>query len=283
MKTNNYINKGKALLLCTICILLSACTKDMLEQDNLKDTPIAIASANVTGLATRTITNNKLSGTTGEPAEMSVWILSDTEKYNAHNMKWSHNGETWNSNSTALYEGKNKQQICAIYPYSANANIDNGITVNAEEQTDYLVASLSQIGENPVNLTMTHALAKLVLQPTFGSEIADNEIKSVEVQNMYSSGTLNIKDNTWSNLSTADKTLSMTNKEVLVIPMPNCTTFPIVITMSDGRIFKANVSLANHNNAIEAGTQYTLKVKIGQDKVENTDTKASAWGIYRNN
>lgn len=262
---NNYINKGKIFLLIAICTILSACSKeDIFERDNQKDTPISITSADVTGLTTRAIANNQLVGTSENPATMSVWIESDTQKYNYANIKWYHNGEIWSSNSQALYEGAGKQHICALYPYSQDASIKNGITINAEDQTDYLVAKRSSISGNTINITMTHALAKLVLQPTFGSEITDTEIKCIEVQNMYASGILNIAENTWSNLSAADKTLQMTNNEVLVIPMPNCTTFPIVITMSDGRMFKANVSLSGNDNTIEAGTQYTLKVKIGQ-------------------
>lgn len=281
METNiNKINKVAAFLLSAMCILLSACSQgELFEQDSSKDSCITIASAAVTDLTTRAITDDKLEGTNAEPAEISVWIQSDSENYNAHNMKWTNDGSAWRSGSPVLFQGANKQQICAIYPYTSNATIENGITIIAQDQTDYLVAIQTEIKENPVNLTMTHALAKLVLQPAFSSEMEGVEIKSVEVQNMYSSGTLKITDNTWSGLSEKNKTLEMTDNEVLVIPMSNCTSFPLVITMENGRMFKADIPLSHNGNALEAGTKYTIKLLIGGEKVKSSAVTASLMEI----
>ena len=261
---------GRLFLLPAICILLSNCTQgELFEHDSTKDSCIIISCAGVTEMATRAIINNKLAGTEAEHAEMSVWIESANEKYNAENIKWSHNGKNWISATPVLFQGANKQQICAIYPYSVNADMENGITIKAEAQTDYLIAKKTNIGQNPVNLTMTHALAKLVLQPTFGNEMEGIGIKSVEVQNMYASGTLKITDNTWSSLGEKNKTLAMTDNEVLVIPMSNCTSFPLVITMENGRKFKADIPLSNNGNALEAGIKYTIKLQIGANNVKS--------------
>ena len=266
---------GRLFLLPAICILLSNCTQgELFEQDSTKDSCIIISCAGVTEMSTRAIINNKLAGTEAEHAEMSVWIESATEKYNAENIKWSHNGKNWISATPVLFQGATKQQICAIYPYSVNADMENGITIKAEDQTDYLIAKKTNIGQNPVNLTMTHALAKLVLQPTFGNEMEGIGIKSVEVQNMYASGTLKITDNTWSSLGEKNKTLAMTDNEVLVIPMSNCTSFPLVITMENGRKFKADIPLSNNGNALEAGIKYTIKLQIGANNVKSSSVTA---------
>lgn len=269
MKTKKYISIRVAFFLQTLCFLLSACTQGELLEQESKDTRISIASAGVTDPVTRSITDNKLAGSTTDPVEIGVWIQSDSERYNAHNMKWSHNGESWKSESSALFQGNGKQQICAIYPYTGNATIETGVTVMAEEQTDYLVAANTEIHNNPVYLTMKHALAKLVLQPTFGEEMTGTGIRLVEVQNMYAYGTLKISDNTWSGLGAKEKTLAMTDNEVLVIPMENCPSFPIVVTMENGQMFKANVSLANIGNALEAGNKYIIKLHIGGNKVKS--------------
>ena len=274
---------GSAILvLSAFCFLLSSCSQDeVFEQDSLKDTPITIASAGVAELTTRVITEGQLIGRMEEPVAISVWVEGSADKYNANNVEWVHNGADWYSNSTVLYEGENKQKICALSPYVDGASAE-GVTITADGVTDYLVASQTLITSNPVNICMSHALAKLVLNPTLGTEVAGDNIATVEVQNMYTQGTLNIKENSWSDQGEASATLSMNkvngNYEVLVIPMPSCQSFPIVITMESGRVFSANISLANVDNKLEGGTQYTIKLQIGHDTVTIGDISAASWG-----
>ena len=166
-------------------------------------------------------------------------------------------------------------------PYVNGASAE-GVTITADGVTDYLVASQTSITSNPVNICMSHALAKLVLNPTLGTEVTGDNIATVEVQNMYTQGTLNIKENSWSDQGEATATLSMNkvngNYEVLVIPMPSRQSFPIVITMESGRTFSANISLANLGNKLEGGTQYTINLQIGHDTVTIGDISAASWG-----
>jgi hypothetical protein len=175
-----------------------------------------------------------------------------------------------------LYEGENKQKICALSPYVDGASAE-GVTITADGTTDYLVASQTLITSNPVNIIMSHALAKLVLNPTLGTEVTGDNIATVEVQNMYTQGTLNVEVNNWTNC-TGTTAFTMTNNEVLVVPMEGCESFPIVITMESGRVFSANISLANVDNKLEGGTQYTIKLQIGHDTVTIGDISAASWG-----
>ena len=261
-----------------IAALALACDKnnDDFTVDNLKDTPLTIASAGVAELTTRAITEGQLVGRMEEPVAMSVWIEGSAEKYNANNVEWVHDGTDWYSNSTVLYEGENKQKICALSPYVENASAE-GVTITADGTTDYLVASQTLITSNPVNICMSHALVKLVLNPTLGTEVTGDNIATVEVQNMYTQGTLNVEVNNWTNC-TGTTAFTMTNNEVLVVPMEECQSFPIVITMSSGRVFSANISLANVDNKLEGGTQYTIKLQIGHDSVTIGDISAASWG-----
>ena len=273
----NCFFSGAILVLSAFSFLLSSCSQDeVFEQDSLKDTPIAIASAGVAELTTRAITEGQLIGRKEEPVAMSVWVEGSAEKYNANNVEWVHNGTDWYSNSTVLYEGENKQKICALSPYVENASAD-GVTITADGVTDYLVASQTLITSNPVNINMSHALAKLVLNPTLGTEVTGDNIATVEVQNMYTQGTLNVEVNNWTNC-TGTTAFTMTNNEVLVVPMEECQSFPIVITMESGRVFSANISLANVDNKLEGGTQYTIKLQIGHDTVRIGDIRAASWG-----
>ena len=270
--------KTKIFAMAIAALALAACDKnnDDFTVDNLKDTPLTIASAGVAELTTRAITEGQLVGRMEEPVAMSVWIEGSAEKYNANNVEWVHDGTDWYSNSTVLYEGENKQKICALSPYVENASAE-GVTITADGTTDYMVASQTLITSNPVNICMSHALVKLVLNPTLGTEVTGDNIATVEVQNMYTQGTLNVEENNWTNC-TGTTAFTMTNNEVLVVPMEECQSFPIVITMSSGRVFSANISLANVDNKLEGGTQYTIKLQIGHDPMTIGDISAASWG-----
>ena len=278
MKTNIKNTLGKASFIFALSsFLFISCDQQEVESfDSQKDTPITIASASVAELTTRAITEGHLIGSMDENVSISVWVEGSAEKYNANNVEWVHNGTDWNSNSTVLYEGENKQKICALSPYVENASAD-GVTITADGVTDYLVASQTLITSNPVNINMSHALAKLVLNPTLGTEVTGDNIATVEVQNMYTQGTLNVEVNNWTNC-TGTTAFTMTNNEVLVVPMEGCESFPIVITMESGRVFSANISLANVDNKLEGGIQYTIKLQIGHDTVIIGDISAASWG-----
>ena len=281
MKTSRF------LTFAAVATMFAACSNENIPADETKDTPITIASADVAELSTRVITDDKLVGITdGESATMSVFITGGSEtKYNATNAKWEHNGTSWDSETDVLFEGASSQQ--KIYAYSPFFFDSTGsIAVDASEQTDWLVATATGLTSSAVNLTMTHALTKLVLVPTLGTELTSQTITSVEVGGMYASGTLNVSDNSWSDLLEANTTLAMANNELLVIPMAQCTSFPIVITMSDGRKFKATIDcpVISPEDAEEKvyglapGTQYNIKLQIGQDKVTLGEITASPWG-----
>ena len=273
--------RTKFLAFAATALMLASCSNDevLTPQDDLKDTPLTIASAGVAELTTRAIINGQLEGRMEEPVTMSVWVEGSAEKYNANNVEWVHDGgNDWYSNSTVLYEGENQQKIYALYPYCEGATEDGKIAINATEQADYLIATQNLIDENPIHLTMRHAFAKLSLMPTFGTEAGGLEIVSIEVKNMYASGTLNIKENTWTYPGEATATLAMTNHEVLVIPMEECESFPIVITMNDGRVFKATISLAAVDNELKFNSQYNISLQIGQDKVTVGEITAASWG-----
>ena len=292
MKTNINNTLGKASFIFALSsFLFISCDQQEIESfDSQKDTPITIASASVAELTTRVITEEgHLIGSVDDNASMSVFVTGGSNaKYNADNVKWVHDGECWRANSQTLFEGTNsEQEICALSPYREDATLEDGVTITADGVTDYLVAASTPVTSNSVSLTMTHALTKLVLQPTFGNELTNTNIAKVEVGGMYASGKLNISYNTWSELSEANSTLEMDNKELLVIPMSGCTSFPIVITMEDDRVFKTNINCPVISPAgaevtvygLAAGTQYTISLQIGQDKVTLGDITAASWGV----
>ena len=264
----------------TLSTFISCSEQEIEPAGSMKDAPITIASAGVAELTTRVITDdNKLEGIMNEEsAHMGVFVTGGSaDKYNATNMHWQHDGDHWDCTKTVLFEGvSSTQKIYAYSPFFFDST--GSIAVNASEQTDWLVASATDLRSSVVNLTMTHALTKLVLKPTLGTELTSQTITSVKVEGMYASGTLNVSDNTWSDLPEANTILAMANNELLVIPMESCTSLPIVITMDDARVFKTTINLATVGNKLEAGTQYNIALQVGQDKVTLGDITASPWG-----
>ncbi len=261
-----------ALTLTVSCVLWNT-TKVHAQELTIDNTNVQ------TFAGARAITNDKLVGTADNPATMSVFVIGGSrDKYNANNMKWEDKGDGWQSTGAAsvfLAGGNSVQQIYACAPYTTDAE-DGKITVTASEQTDWLVATSIGLSSNLVNLTMTHALSKLVIRPTFGTEVTNQTITSIEVKDMYASGTLKISDNTWSNLG-ATTNLKMENNELLVIPMENCSSFEVVITMEDSRVFTTTVSLAGVSNKLAAGTQYNIGLQVGQDRVTLGGITAEDW------
>ena len=240
---------------------------------------LEINNTNVQTFAgSRAIENGKLVGAADAPAEIGIFITDGSaDKYNATNVKWTHDGTSWTADSSILFEGADSnQKISAYYPYAENVTAGS-VTVTASEQTDWLVAPATDLTSSNVNLNMTHALTKLVINPsTFGSEVDNTSIAKIEVGGMYASGDLNIADNSWSNLSSPNATLEMKNNELLVIPMASCTSFDVVITMEDNRVFTTTVTCPD--GKLEAGTQYNIKLKIGQDVVVLGGITATPWG-----
>ena len=104
--------KTKIFAMAIAALALAACDKnnDDFTVDNLKDTPLTIASAGVAELTTRAITEGQLVGSVDENVSISVWVEGSAEKFNANNVEWVHDGTDWYSNSTVLYEGEDKHK-----------------------------------------------------------------------------------------------------------------------------------------------------------------------------
>ena len=132
--------KTKIFAMAIAALALAACdnNNDDFTVDNLKDTPLAIASASVAELTTRVITEEgHLIGAVDENASMSVFVTGGSNaKYNADNVKWVHDGECWRANSQTLFEGTNsKQKICALSPYREDATLEDGVNITADGVT----------------------------------------------------------------------------------------------------------------------------------------------------
>ena len=259
-----------ALVLTVSCVMWNT-TKVHAQELEINNTSVQ------TFAGSRAIENGKLVGAADASVDIGIFVTNGSaDKYNATNVKWTNNGSGWTGANRSLYEGvRSNQKISAYYPYVEGST--GSVTVTASEQKDWLVATATDLTSSVVELNMTHALTKLVINPsTFGSEVDNTSIAKIEVGGMYASGDLKISDNSWSNLSSANATLEMKNNELLVIPMASCTSFDVVITMEDNRVFTTTVTCPN--GRLEAGTQYNISLLVGQDKVTIGSITAMPWG-----
>ena len=289
-----------ALVLTLSCVFYNT-TKVHAQELEIKNTSIQTFAGG------GAVDNGKLVGVDGNPAEIGVFVTGGSEdKYNAFNVKWTHDGTNWTSDSPILYEGENSQQkIYAMYPYDEEYSADKstgGYAISIEpnqkdnQQIDYLYSDPLTVVGDDVSLTMNHLLTKLVLNVELGTEVEEGDkIAKVEVKEMYEQSYWWAEDDTWYHMS-AKTTISMkqnsdTSFEALVLPIcgcndnDSCTSFPIVITMESGKVFKTDIMCPavkmvddHYVYGLAQGWQYNINLQVGQDVVVLEGITAAPWG-----
>lgn len=238
--------KTKYLAYAVAAIILASCSndEDFGPQDNLKDTPITIASAGVAELSTRAISDdNALVG--GNPT-LGLYVYDAQEKYKADHELYTYNNSSgvkkWEFDRTGskdkdqmLFNGSSFDWI-AYSPYSITAG---ATTHNLYDATTFSVPTDGNYGGGPeestyyappsvdgsqydllwgkgtstsatLNLALNHVLTKITVNITaLGSEIADGTtISSIKIGGSIPTGTLNL-------------TGATTAAEVVTIPAEN--------------------------------------------------------------
>lgn len=269
-----------ALVLTVSCVLWNTTKVHALE----------ITGANTEGytvLGGGTLADGKLTDAT-----IGVYVTGGSaDKYNGANIKWTHDGSRWDSDTDVLYEGANSQQkISAYYPYIENYT-SGGVSFNltAEQSADtmkaddLLYAAATELSNARTDINFTHLMTKLNVEVTsLGSEVEDgDEINKVEISDLAKAATFYPENGTL----TADNELTGstvaynngTTYEALVFPT-ECSFVTVKVTMNSGKVFTTTVDLATVDNQLESGVQYNIKFQVGQDKVTIGSITASPWG-----
>lgn len=268
-----------ALVLTVSCVMMNATKAHALE----------ITGANTEGytiLGGGTLADGKLTN-----ASIGVYVTGGSaDKYNGTNIQWTHDGSRWDSETDVLYEGANSQQkISAYYPYIENYT-SGGVTfdLTAEQSADtmkaddLLYAAATKLSNARTDINFTHLMTKLNVEVTsLGSEVEDgDEIKKVEISDLAQTATFYPENGTL----TADTELNGstvaynngTTYEALVFPTA-CSSVTVKVTMNSGKVFTTTVDLATVDNKLEAGTQYNIKLQVGQDVVTIGGITAESW------
>jgi hypothetical protein len=176
------------------------------------------------------------------------------------------------------YDGKNSnQQIGAYAPYSEAVTDGNklAIILPADQSealaTDYLYAAYSAMSSNEVSFTLNHLLAKVAVKVSWGKEYVENPVKKIQLLGMYNKATWTVPGSAldFDTSSTADNTPMKTDNayEALVLPYNYTHDVTLAITTTDHRYFEAAVQPTAEIPLFEGGCGYTVKVKVGKDKV----------------
>lgn len=229
----------------------------------------------------------------------------DDSKFVADCEKWTYTDGKWQFDKTGtdteqlLWKGGNAEvEWIATYPYRGHqySHITDASIGGMEEQVpadqtdkakwngfDVLWAS-GTTTDGSLDINFKHLYTKFSVNLTYGMEVADGvTVKSVTIGGTYIVRHFNYATATWGEtmlditdinalgLDTATNGYDATY-EALIIPQ---TAAPkITIEMSDGRIFATTLT----EQEFVSGTQYNIKLKIGQDVVVLGGITATPWG-----
>ena len=229
----------------------------------------------------------------------------DDSKFVADCEKWTYTDGKWQFDKTGtdteqlLWKGGNAEvEWIATYPYRGHqySHITDASIGGMEEQVpadqtdkakwngfDVLWAS-GTTTDGSLDINFKHLYTKFSVNLTYGTEVADGvTVKSVTIGGTYIVRHFNYATATWGEtmlditdinalgLDTATNGYDATY-EALILPQ---TAAPkITIEMSDGRIFATTLT----EQEFVSGTQYNIKLKIGQDVVVLGGITATPWG-----
>ena len=295
----------KYFAMAAAALALVACDKNNADLgiDNTKDTPITILSAGVADLSTRagtpagTLTSGSLSFFFNNDSEDNARYVADCEKWTYKNGKWQFD-ETGTDKQQLLWKCAGNAIPCiATYPYCddkySHITGDHGgmlenVPTDQTDETKWtefdILWATGTATSSSIDIEFKHLYTKFSVNLTSGTEVdATQTIESVTVGGTYIVRHFNYATATWGEtmlditdinalgLDTATNGYDATY-EALIIPQ---TAAPkITIEMSDGRIFATTLT----EQEFVSGTQYNIKLKIGQDVVVLGGITATPWG-----
>ena len=297
----------------TILVLLTlgfaACSQeDIVPKDDLKDTPITIQSAGVAELSTRagtpsgTLTSGSLSFFSNNESEDEVKYVADNEKWTYTDGEWQFDA-AGSDTQQLLWKGTGNQiSWFATYPYRdyqysvLKDGMQESVPVDQTDGTKWaeydLLWAAGTATSNSVNVEFKHLFTKFSLNLTYGTEVDPAlTVKAVAVGKVYvvrvfQYGTLTwgaVRDGTTDVKALALETPNYIDAnepskgtynasfEALIVPQ---TAAPVLtIEMNDGSVFATTLTQQD----FQSGYHYSIKLKVGKDKVELGGITADAW------
>lgn len=233
--------------------------------------------------------------------EIGSCIITGDQRYESYwNKRISYNGSSWQLPYEMEIPSSSTLTMYAYAPYTGELLYENYNNIRVWVATykyngiDYLYGSSSSINDKntTANITMKHALAKVVFQVQKGesntkedvvTELILNEKEGAKI--LPTSGYLNIvtgKINPnsysyseplrWSTQVNIDKEKPK-NLEVLTLPTTGPGDLSLSLRMSDEHTYRAYIP----TDGWKAGTQYTYPVIVNETELVIGEVKVEQW------
>lgn len=198
----------------------------------------------------------------------------------------SSSGTGWQPTDVTWPGASYKATFYAIAPADAvTPSADAGgptftytVPQSASEQKDLLVSKCENVscdGKSAPTLTFNHALAAIKFAQ--GTITPYTSITKVEITGVYSNGTYNMNNDSWTTTTTStdNYSISFTDDVLFLLPQTLPSGAQLKVTLSDGSTTKVLTSDLS-NKEWKKGNQYTYKLSYekitGTFKIEVTQT-----------
>ena len=293
--------KKNYLAIAAVAMMFAACSQndEIVPKDSLKDTPITV-TAGVAELATRAGYETPESGDAVLPETFYLSIDQDGTNYDYTNVLMTKGtGNAYTPASQLLWAGDEAVSVTAA-TFSLNGAQTLGVKTDQSKEENVCLSDHLYMTENNVtpssegiSVAFNHIMSKVILTVTLGDEfnsesnpITDVTFKGTVASNGYTVGTgwADIAEGTEATdvvplcnaytSPTAEKPNATAEYEVILVPQTVTENNFTVQFSVDGRLFKWTSESAV---TLASGTQYTLALKVGQDKVSGAEFTAVAW------
>ena len=248
------------------------------------------------GNMTRVATDEKGGQTFEEGDEISVYawtgdatVAPETRERVVNNAINKLTNGSWVSTPQMLWKNnRDKHYFICVYPISAISDLSAGeytFDVNKQTESDLLVAvnkdglSYNVDEQQPVPLTFTHVMAKLVVNLTYKNQWGTEgpTVDKVAVGNAAKEATINYLTKVVTPSTTAKEDFSLpeitenTKYVSVIIPQEDVKQLTIVI---DGKNFVYDNGTPFK---LESGKITTVNLEVGRDEIKLGDVKITDW------
>ena len=293
MKTKTYL-----FALMTMALTLGSCSDN--ENGIGGETSKYITVSTSIGNMTRVATDEKGGQTFEEGDEISVYawtgdatVAPETRERVVNNAINKLTNGSWISNPQMLWKNnRDKHYFIGVYPISASAISDLSAGEYTFDETkqvesDLLVAvnkdglSYNVDEQQPVPLTFTHVMAKLVVNLTYKNQWGTEgpTVDKVAVGNAAKKATVNYLTKVVTPSAVAedkadfDMPALTANKKYASIIIPQDGVQKITITIGDKNFIYDNGTPFK----LESGKITTVNLEVGRDEIKLGDVKITDW------
>ena len=292
MKKKTYL-----IALMAMALTLGSCSDN--ENGIGGETSKYITVSTSIGNMTRVATDEKGGQTFEEGDEISVYawtgdatVAPETRERVVNNAINKLTNGSWISNPQMLWKNnRDKHYFIGVYPISAISDLSAGeytFDVNKQTESDLLVAvnkdglSYNVDEQQPVPLTFTHVMAKLVVNLTYKNQWGAEgpTVDKVAVGNAAKKATVNYLTKVVTPSAVAedkadfDMPVLTANKQYASIIIPQDGVQKITITIG-GKDFIYDNSTPFK---LESGKITTVNLEVGRDVIKLGDVNISDWG-----